>query len=98
MSPPHGAQHITRPEGIERYRLGRGTDEFWGRDPFPTATCRHLWSLTFDCPSSLLLIFVAFTDHLILKRTGTTKDNLLSGMSLGGTGIGWARASMASVS
>jgi hypothetical protein len=37
-------------------------------------------------------------DHLILKRTGTIKDNLSSGTSLGGAGIGWARPSMASVS
>jgi hypothetical protein len=36
--------------------------------------------------------------HLILKDTGTTKDNLLSGSPLGGGGIGWARASIASVS
>ena len=44
------------------------------------------------------LMFAAFTDHLILKRTGTTKNNLLSEMLLGGAGIGWARASIASVS
>ena len=36
--------------------------------------------------------------HLMSKRTGTTTDNALSGAVLGGLGIGWARASMASVS
>jgi len=44
------------------------------------------------------LMFAASIDHLILKRTGTTKNNLLSEMLLGGAGIGWARASIASVS
>jgi hypothetical protein len=58
---------------------------------------RRLWSHSITL-AACRLVFVAFTCHLILKRTGTTKDNLLSGMSLGGAGIGWARASMASVS
>jgi hypothetical protein len=34
----------------------------------------------------------------MLKRTGTMKDNSLSRTLAGGFGIGWARASMASVS
>ena len=58
---------------------------------------RPYWSHSITL-AACRLVFVAFTCHLILKRTGTTKDNLLSGMSLGGAGIGWARASMASVS
>jgi hypothetical protein len=36
--------------------------------------------------------------YRMLKRTGTTKDKALSGALPGGLGIGWARASMASVS
>ena len=36
--------------------------------------------------------------YLMLKRTGTTKDKALSGALPGGFGIGWARASRASVS
>jgi hypothetical protein len=36
--------------------------------------------------------------HLMLKRTGTVKDSARPGVSPGGFGIGWARASISRVS